>query len=151
MKIAKFAETFGCGRKAGGRGHPNFEKNLSKLWSGPTPASTSLVISHHLRARRMGCKRLDMALQEEQEERGQEQGEARPERRGSRCDQDPHTKSHTKLKITGERTRTATLTLTLTVMARKNSEQQEHGEEDSTVRFLFVAPLQSADLCATAG
>ena len=23
MKIAKFAETFGCGRKAGDRGHPN--------------------------------------------------------------------------------------------------------------------------------
>ena len=45
----KFAQTFISGRKAGDgpkfaanfiqrRGHPNFEKNLSKLWPGPNYA-----------------------------------------------------------------------------------------------------------------
>ena len=47
MKAPTFAQTFISGRKAGDgpkfaanfiqrRGHPNFEKNLSKLWPGPT-------------------------------------------------------------------------------------------------------------------
>jgi len=46
----KFAQTFISGRKAGDgpkfaanfiqrRGHPNFEKNLSKLWPGPSDYS----------------------------------------------------------------------------------------------------------------
>ena len=54
MKIAKCAETFGYGRKAGGRGHPHSKIILSKLWPGPT--HTPRTPTHSQNARRRAIK-----------------------------------------------------------------------------------------------